>query len=77
MQMSDLRYAGMTGYVTEACDIARDEGVSIETAFAIQQQRAAHREQEYRDAIAEIESNVIYGVDFAKGRRKDETIGAL
>jgi hypothetical protein len=30
-------------------------------------QREAQREQEYRDAIAEAESNVIYGIDW--GRR--------
>jgi hypothetical protein len=54
-----MKYEGMLGYVTEASDIARDEGVSAEAAFEIQRQRAAQREQEYRDAIAEIESNVI------------------
>jgi hypothetical protein len=72
-----MRYEGMLGHVTEACDIAKEEGVSTETAFAIQRQRAAQREQEYRDAIQEIESNVIYGVDFFNKKPKGETIGAL
>jgi hypothetical protein len=65
--MSDLRYSGITGAIFEASDIARDEGVAVERAFEIQRERAAQREQDYRDAIAEVESNVVYGIDW--GRR--------
>jgi hypothetical protein len=39
----------------------------IAEAFEHVRQRKAQREQEYRDAIEEVESNVIYGIDF--GRR--------
>jgi hypothetical protein len=49
----------------------------IADAFERARQREAQREQEYRDAIAEIESNVIYGVDFLNKKPKRETIGAL
>ena len=57
--MSDIRYAGITGGLLEASDIMRDRGVNVEKAFRLQRHRAARREQEYRDAIQEIESNVI------------------
>ena len=50
---------------------------SIAEAFERVRQREAHREQEYRDASQEIESNVIYGVDFLNKKPKGETIGAL
>lgn len=49
----------------------------IAEAFERVHQRKAHQEQEYRDAIQEIESNVIYGVDFLNKKPKGETIGAL
>jgi hypothetical protein len=72
------KYMGITGAIIEAADIAQDEGVSIETAFEIQSQRSAERLQAYLDADREIESNVIYGVPFGRGRCKDEkTVGAL
>jgi hypothetical protein len=65
--MSDLRYQGIIGDVIEASDIARDEGVSPETAFEIQRERAAIREQEYRDALAEADK--IIRVDFVSRTR--------
>jgi hypothetical protein len=68
--MSD-RYSGITGALFEASDIARDEGVSVDTAFEIQRERAAQREQEYRDAIADAESNVIY-MDFVSRTRLEK-----
>jgi len=49
----------------------------INEAFERVRQREAQREQEYRDAIQEIESNVIYGVDFLNKKPKGETIGVL
>jgi hypothetical protein len=53
------RYGGITGAVFETGDIASELGISYGEAMPIQEQRAALRAQEYLDAIAEIESNVI------------------
>jgi hypothetical protein len=83
--MSDLRYAGLIGGIFEASDIQRDLGCTADEAFIYQgfaadlrDERRLLAEQEYRDAIAEVESNVIYNIPFGKGRRKDErTVGAL
>jgi hypothetical protein len=61
-------YLGMLGNVTEASDIHAETGCTVDQAFEIQSHLAALREQEYLDAISEIEeSNVVYGVPF--GRR--------
>ena len=49
----------------------------IAEAFERIRQRKAQCEQEYRDAIQEIESNVIYGVDFLNKKPKGEAIGTL
>jgi hypothetical protein len=49
----------------------------LAATFESIRQEKAHREQEYRDVIQEIESNVIYGVDFINKRPKGETVGAL
>lgn len=42
-------------------------GALTPTDIADAFERVRHREQEYRDAIEEAESNVIYGIDW--GRR--------
>jgi len=57
--MDNPMYSGITGGIVEASDIMRDRGVSAEKAFRLQRHRAARRQQEYLDAIEEIESNVI------------------
>ncbi|HLG85139.1 MAG TPA: hypothetical protein VKY22_29425 [Bradyrhizobium sp.] len=57
--MSDDRYSGITGHLIEASDFMDEELVNYADALEIQRERAARREQEYRDAIAAIESNVI------------------
>jgi hypothetical protein len=56
---AESRYSGLTGGLLEASDIADEQRITYAEALAIQRERAAHREQEYRDAIAEAESNVI------------------
>ncbi|QHO76794.1 hypothetical protein ACH79_33360 [Bradyrhizobium sp. CCBAU 051011] len=59
-----IQYGGLLGAITEAVDIQAELDCSPERAFAIQRERAAAR-------LAEIEepaSNVVYGVDFRKGR---------
>jgi hypothetical protein len=76
--MTDPKYMGITGAVIEAGDIMDELGVSYANAMEIQAQRSAERLQAYLDADREIESNVIYGVPFGRGRCKDEkTVGAL
>jgi hypothetical protein len=66
--MTEHRYSGLLGHVSEASDIHAETGCTIDQAFEAQGHLAAHREQEYLDSIAEIEeSNVVYGVSF--GRR--------
>ena len=57
--MDNPMYSGITGGLIEAGDISRELGISYGEAMVIQQERAASREQEYRDAIADAESNVI------------------
>jgi hypothetical protein len=59
---------GMIGNVTEASDIAAERKCTYAEALEIQRERAEQRSQEYRDATQEIESNIVYGVDF--GRRE-------
>ncbi|MCC8954108.1 hypothetical protein H8B02_11740 [Bradyrhizobium sp. Pear77] len=56
---------GLLDHIEQASHIVAGTGVGFDEALEIV--KAAHREQEYRDADAEIENNVIYGVDF--GRR--------
>jgi hypothetical protein len=68
--MSD-RYSGLTGNVIEANDIAAEHGLSFGAALVIQRERAAHREQEYRDVCDAIESNVIYA-DFVSRTRLEK-----
>jgi hypothetical protein len=55
----DDRFSGITGNVIEANDIAAEHGLSFGAALEIQRERAAQREQEYKDVVQEIESNVI------------------
>jgi hypothetical protein len=68
--MSD-RYSGITGGLFEAHDTAKERRITYDEALAIQQFCAAHNEQEYRDAIAEIQSSVIH-VDFVSRRRLEK-----
>jgi hypothetical protein len=57
--MIEPRYSGLLGHVTEASDIHAETGCTVAESFEAQSHLAAHREQEYLDSIAEIESNVI------------------
>jgi hypothetical protein len=57
--VTDLMYSGITGGILETSDISRELGISYGDAMAIQEERAERRAQEYRDAIADAESNVI------------------
>jgi len=57
--MTEHRYSGLLGHVTEASDIYAETGCTVEEAFEAQGHLAALREQAYLDSIAEIESNVI------------------
>jgi hypothetical protein len=57
--MTDLKYMGITGAVIETGDIAKERGITYGEAMSTQRKRARRRDQEYRDAIAEVESNVI------------------
>jgi hypothetical protein len=58
------KYGGLLGAIAEASDIKQELGVSADEAFEIQRQRAAERLAE----MTEPASNVVYGVDFRKGR---------
>ena len=60
---------GMFSHLTEAGQIAAGMGCTFGEALDIV--KAAHAEPE------PIESNVIYGVDFANKKPKGETFGAL
>jgi hypothetical protein len=64
----DLRYSGITGGLIEAADIKEERGCTYAEALEIQQQRADERAQAYRDADAEIESNVIQFCPRARGK---------
>jgi hypothetical protein len=65
--MTDPRYTGLLGAISETADIQRDYDVSWPIAAAMQRQFA---EQRVRDALPmpEPENNVIY-VDFVLKRR--------
>jgi hypothetical protein len=65
------RYSGITGSILEASDVAKERGITYAEALAIQQFCAAHNEQEYRDAIAEVEGSVIH-VDFVSRTRLEK-----
>jgi hypothetical protein len=64
------RHGGLLGALSEALEIQQTEGVSPDEAFAIQRERAAERLKEYELERGEVpETNVVYGIDFTKGRR--------
>jgi hypothetical protein len=58
------RYGGLLGAITEAVDIQAELDCSAEQAHAVQRERAAARLAK----TEELASNVVYGVDFSKGR---------
>jgi hypothetical protein len=60
---------GLLDWIVEASEIRQELGVSDEEAFAIQRERAAVRLKEYEAQHAEEASNVVYGVDFSKGKQ--------
>jgi hypothetical protein len=59
---------GILDWIVEASEIRRELGCSADEAFALQRERAAERLREYEAQHAEEASNVVYGVDFAKGK---------
>jgi len=89
--MNQNRYAGMLGDITEASDIHAETGCTVEEAFEVQSHLAAHRQQEYLDAVAEIVAdaheeyvaasttigNVVFGVPFGQPKPKEATHGTL
>ena len=75
--MSEPKYTSLMGAIEEACDIKDETGCTVAESFEIQSHLAALRDQEYRDAITEIEDNVIYGVDFINKAPKNDVRGGL
>ena len=62
--MTNPLYGGLLGAITEAVDIQAELDCSTEQAHAIQRQRAAARLAKIEEPV----SNVVYGIDFCKGR---------
>lgn len=60
---------GLLDWIIEASEIRQELGCSADVAFGIQRERAAARLKEYEQQRADEASNVVYGVDFGKGRR--------
>ena len=58
------RYGGLLGAITEAVDIQAELDCSAEQAHAVQRERAAARLAKTQAPA----SNIVYGVDFGKGR---------
>jgi hypothetical protein len=58
------QYGGLLGAITEAVDIQAELDCSAEQAHAVQRERAAARLAKTQEPT----SNVVYGVDFRKGR---------
>jgi hypothetical protein len=61
-------YSGLLGAVEERRDIANESGCTWSEAAEIQNQRAAHRFQEYLDALEDADK--VIRVDFAARRRE-------
>ena len=59
------QYSGLLGALSEAVDIQAEQDCSAEEAHAIQRERAAARLMKLCEPT---DSNVVYGVDFSKGR---------
>jgi hypothetical protein len=57
------QYGGLLGAIAEAVDIQAELDCSAEHAHAVQKQRASARLPKEEPA-----SNVVYGIDFSKGR---------
>lgn len=62
--MSNAGYGGLLGAISEAVDIQAELDCSPEQAHAIQRERAAAR----LSKIEEPAGNIVYGIDFNKGR---------
>lgn len=58
------RYGGLLGAITEAVDIQAELDCSAEQARAVQRERSAARLAKTEVPV----SNIVYGVDFGKGR---------
>jgi hypothetical protein len=58
------QYGGLLGAITEAVDIQAELDCSPEQAHAVQRERAAGRLAKTQEPA----SNVVYGMDFSKGR---------
>jgi len=57
-------YGGLLGAITEAVDIQAELDCSAEQAHAVQGERAAARLAKTQEPV----SNIVYGIDFGKGR---------
>jgi hypothetical protein len=76
--MINLKYAGITGGIFEASDIARDLGCTADEAFIYQGFAADLRDERRLLADQEIESdNVIRDVQWGKPRNRDMERGGL
>jgi len=62
--MTNLQYGGLLGAITEAVDIQAELDCSAEKAHAVQRERAAARLAKTQEPA----SNIVYGIDFIKGR---------
>jgi hypothetical protein len=62
--MTGPLYGGLLGAISEAVDIQAELDCSTEQAHAIQRQRAAARLAKTQESVG----NIVYGVDFRKGR---------
>jgi hypothetical protein len=58
------RYGGLLGAISEAVDIQAELDCSAEQAHAVQRERAAARLAKTEEPTG----NVVYGIDFGKGR---------
>jgi hypothetical protein len=54
-----MEYVGLLGHLSEAVEIRDETGCTVAESFEVQSHLVALREQEYRDALAASESNVI------------------
>jgi hypothetical protein len=59
---------GLFDWIVEASEIRQELGCSADEAYELQRKRAAARLREYEAQHAEEARNVVYGVDFRKGR---------
>jgi hypothetical protein len=71
--MTDLRYAGLWGGITEAADIAKQRGITCEEAYRINQRKARRA---HKPKPPPPESKVISMAAFVR-KKAEKTIGAL